>query len=184
MARIIIGLAGEMACGKGTVTKHVTEKYKGISHRFSTMLRDVMNRLYIEQNRDNISKISTVFRQNFGEDLFAKVMAADVQKDESEVVVVDGVRRLADIAYLKQIPEFKFVYIEADVRKCYDRIIQRGENVDDKNKTFEKFLEEHQLETELQIKDLKNHADYVIDNNENYEHLYQQIDKIIEENRS
>ncbi|MFA5777258.1 MAG: AAA family ATPase [Parcubacteria group bacterium] len=180
MSKIIIGLAGEMACGKGTAAKHIKEKYQASSYRFSTMLRDVANRLYVEQTRENVATLSTILRQNFGEDLFAKVMAEDVKKDENKVIVIDGIRRLADIEYLKKIPEFKFVYIEADIHNCYDRIIKRGENTDDNNKTFEKFMEEHNLETELQIKDLKNYADFVIDNDADFNHLHEQVDKIIE----
>lgn len=181
MHKIIIGLAGEMACGKGTVAKHIIEEHKAGSHRFSTMLRDVLKRLYIEESRENMQELSTMVRQKFGEDLFAKVMAEDVKKDNNEVIVIDGIRRMSDIAYLKEIPEFKLVYIEADIQKCYERIIHRGENTDDKSKTFEEFEEEHKQESETQIKDLKNYADYVIDNNEDYNHLYEQIDKIIEE---
>ena len=180
MSKIIIGLTGEMSSGKGTGAKYIVEKYNASSYRFSTMLRDVVSRLYIEQTRENISKMSTILRQNFGEDLFAKVMAEDVKKDDNKVIVIDGIRRMADIEYLKMIPEFKFVYIDTDVKKCYERIIKRGENTDDNNKTFEEFLEEHKLETETQIKDLKQHADEVIDNNEDYKHLHGQIDKIIE----
>lgn len=180
MSKIIIGLAGEIACGKGTAAKHIETKYQAGSYRFSTMLRDVANRLYVEQTRDNIATLSTMLRQNFGEDLFAKVMAEDVRRDEKEVIVIDGIRRLADIEYLEKIPEFKFVYVETDIRKCYERITKRGENTDDNNKTFEKFVEEHNLESELQIKDLKNYADFVIDNDEDFNHLHEQIDKIIE----
>lgn len=180
MSKIIIGFAGEIACGKGTATKHIEEKYQASSYRFSTMLRDVLKRLYIEEKRENIARMSTILRQNFGEDLFAKVMAEDVQKDKNEIIVIDGVRRLSDIEYLKKIPEFKFVYVETDIHKCYERIIKRGENTDDNDKTFEKFVEEHKLESEIQIKDLKNYADFVIDNNEDFNHLHEQIDKIIE----
>jgi dephospho-CoA kinase len=182
MAKIVIGLAGEMACGKGTVAKHIAENYKASSYRFSTMLRDVIKRLYIEEKRENIQKMSTILRQNFGENLFAKVMAEDVEKDQSEVIVVDGIRRLTDIEYLKKNPSFKFVYIDADIQKCYERIIKRGENVDDQNKTFEEFEKEHHQESESQIKELRNYADYVIDNNDDYNKLYDQINKIIEEN--
>ena len=181
MTRIIIGISGEIASGKGTVAKYIAEKYNASAYRFSTMLRNAMDRLYIEQNRDNISTFSTLLRKKFGEDLFAKVMAKDVKKDEAEIIVIDGIRRLADIEYLKEIPEFKFVYIEADIKKCYDRIIQREENTDDKNKTFDEFVEEHNLETETQIKDLKQYADIIIENNGTLEDLYEKIDNIINE---
>ena len=182
MAKIIIGLSGEMASGKGTVAKYISEKYNASSYRFSTMLRDVLNRLYIEQTRENVSKISTILRQNFGEDLFAKVMAEDVKKNSSEVIAIDGIRRQADITHLKEIPEFKFIYIEADIKNRYERIAEREENVDDKGKTFEEFVEEHKLETELQIKDLKNSADIVINNDGTLEDLYQKIDEVINKN--
>jgi dephospho-CoA kinase len=182
MTKTIIGLSGEMASGKGTVAKYISEKYGASSYRFSTMLRDVLNRLYIEQTRENVSGLSTILRQNFGEDLFAKVMAEDVKKDTNNVIVIDGIRRQADIVHLKKIPEFKFVFIEADIKKRYDRIIERDENVDDKGKTFDEFVEEHQLETELQIKDLKNCADIVINNDGTLEDLYQKVDKIISKN--
>ena len=177
--KIILGLAGEMASGKGTVAKYVMAKYGAKSFRFSTMLRDVLDRLLLEQSRDNLQNLSTVLRQNFGEELFARVMAQDVKNDTSEIIIIDGVRRLADIKYLKEIPQFKLAYLEADMQKRFERIIKRGENSDDAKKTFEDFKKAHEDESELQIKDLKNHADFLIDNNGAYEDLYRQVDKIL-----
>jgi dephospho-CoA kinase len=180
MSKIIIGLAGEIASGKGTAAKYITEKYKGSSHRFSTMLRDVLDRLYIEETRENMANLSTMLRKTFGEDIIAKVMFHDVKNDESEIVAIDGVRRMADIKYLKELPKFKLVYIDASLENRYERIRMRGENPDDNKKTFEEFKKDHELETELQIKDLKNYADYAIDNNGDLTHLNEQIDKIVE----
>jgi len=179
MAKVILGLAGEIAAGKGTVAKYIAEKYNGGTHRFSTMLRDVAKRMYLEENRENIQKISTIFRQNFSDDLLSKVIYHDVENDGHEHIAVDGVRRAPDIDYLKKLFGFKLVYIEADMKKRYDRIIGRGENTDDSNKTFEEFKKDHERETELRIKDLKNIADFVVNNNGTFEELYAQIDKII-----
>ncbi len=68
MNKIVLGLAAELAGGKGTVAKYVTEKYDGSSHRFSTMLRDILSRIYLPDSRENMQKLSTILRQNFGED--------------------------------------------------------------------------------------------------------------------
>ncbi len=144
MAKVIIGLAGESGCGKGTVAKHIIEKYNGSSFRFSTMLRDILCRIYLPDSRKNMQILSTILRQNFGEDVLAKVMSEDVKRNNKNIVVVDGIRRPADIKYLKELPEFKLIYVEADIKKRYDRLIQRGENPDDNQKTFEKFQKEHQ----------------------------------------
>lgn len=181
MTKLILGLAGEMACGKGTVAKYIGEKYHGGSHRFSTMLRDVLDRLHLEKSRENMQKISQILRDNFGDDLLARVIFEDVKNDQSEIVAIDGIRRMPDIKYLKELSQFKLVYLEADMEKRYERIIKRGENADDNNKSFEQFQKEHQNEAELRIKDLKNYADFVADNNGTIEELYRQIDEIIKE---
>jgi len=182
MAKIILGITGEIACGKGTIASHLAKEYQAGTHRFSTMLRDVLDRMYIEQTRENIATLSTILRKNYGEDVMAKTMMREAEDDKNEIVIIDGVRRLADIKYLQELPHFKLVYIEADMQKRYERIIKRGENTDDIGKTFEEFQKEHELETELQIRDLKNYANYVVDNNGTYTDLYEQIDKIIKEN--
>lgn len=179
MEKIILGFAGEISSGKGTAAKYLVEKYAGSTHRFSTMLRDVAKRMYLEENRENLQKISTIFRQNFSEDILSKVIFHDTQNDEHEVVVVDGVRRFSDIEYLKTLPEFKLVYIDASLEKRYERIVGRGENADDSSKTFEEFKKDQEQEAESQIRDLKGKADFVLDNNGSLEDLYAQIDKII-----
>lgn len=179
MKKIILGFAGEISCGKGTAAKYIVKKYNGNYHRFSTMLRDLARRMYIEENRDDLQKISTFFRQNFGEDIMSKVIYNDVKNDKQKIVVIDGVRRIMDIRYLKDLQGFKLVYIEADMEKRYERIIKRRENTDDAIKTFEEFKHDHKQESESQIKDLKKHADFVVDNNRTIEELYTQIDAII-----
>lgn len=181
MAKIILGLAGELASGKGTVAKYIIGEYQGGAHRFSTILRDILNRLYLEESRDNMQKLSTMLRGTFGENTLAKVIAKDVENDNHKVIAVDGVRRLADIEFLKKLPEFKLIFIEADMEERYERLIKRKENSDDGVKTFEQFKNDHEQEAELQIKDMKNYADIIINNNGDFANLYQQIDNIIGE---
>jgi dephospho-CoA kinase len=179
MAKIIIGLAGEMASGKGTVAQYLVAEKKASTHRFSTMLRDVLDRLHLAQSRDNLQKLSFIIRDTYGQDALAHVMAEDVKKDSAEVIVVDGVRRMDDIVFLKQIPEFKLVYIDVDIKTRYERIIKRSENPDDHDKTFEQFEAESKADAELQIAGLKEYADVMLDNNSDIENLYAQIDILL-----
>ncbi|MDD3498666.1 MAG: hypothetical protein PHH24_04180, partial [Candidatus Moranbacteria bacterium] len=111
--------------------------------------------------------------------ILSMVIYKDVESDENDLIVIDGVRRVPDIEFLKTLPGFRLVYIDADIEKRYERIIKRGENSDDNSKTFEEFKKDHQREAELQIKDLKNRADVIVDNNGSFEDLYKQLDEII-----
>lgn len=184
MAKLILGIAGEMGCGKGTIAKHVVAEYGGGSLRFSTILRDVLDRVHVEQSRENIQTLSTILRKSYGEDILASAMMHDAEGAPQDIVVVDGVRRMSDITHLKKLPHFHLVYVEADMEKRYERIVQRGENSDDNSKTFEQFKRDHEDESELQIRDLKNYADHVVDNNGTFMELYAQIDAIINGNLS
>jgi len=182
MAKIILGLAGEMASGKETVAKYIVENYNGSSYRFSTCLREVLVQLYLEQSRENLQALSTMLRKTFGEDLLAKIVFHDTQGDDKDIVVIDGVRRIEDIIHLKTLPHFKLIFIETDMRKRYERMRCRKENFNDEVKTFEEFQKEQAQESESQIENLKTIADQVVDNSGSVEELYFQIEEIIKKN--
>ena len=160
--KIILGFVGEIASGKGTGAKYLEDKYKATSHRFSTPLRDVLDRLYIEINRKNMQDVSRVLREQFGQNTLARVISEDVKNDSSDILIVDGIRRFEDIEYLKTLPEFKLIYITTDIKTRYDRLLKRCENKDDENKTFEQFEKDHEAETELEIPKIGAKADYKI----------------------
>lgn len=179
MAKIILGFTGLIACGKGTAAKYFADNYNADTFRFSTMLRDVMDRLYIPQTRENFQIISPALREAFGQDLMAKVIAEDVKNSKAEMIVIDGMRRPADIEYLKKMPNFKMISIEVDIKTRYERLLKRGENTDDTEKTFEQFQKEHEAETEIYIPELMKRADITIDNNGTMEEFYKQLDELV-----
>ena len=139
MDRIIIGLVGELASGKDTVADHLKEKYGSETISFSKSLRDILDRLFLPQTRQNMANLGIDLRARFGQDLLAKVIAEDVKKDTNSIVVIDGIRRPDDIKYLNQIPGFILINIFADMSKRFERITQRVENTDDTKKTYKEF---------------------------------------------
>lgn len=179
MTKKIIGIAGEMVAGKTTAATHLIEKYGAQSYRFSTILRDVANRLHIENSRNNLASLSTILREQFGQDLLAKVVGKDVQESNEDLIVIDGVRRLEDIRYLKELPEFTLVYISLDIQERYNRILTRRENPDDADKTFEEFQKDNNAEAESEIPELEKHAGLIIDNSGVVEDLYTELDKLV-----
>ena len=109
-------------------------------------------------------------------------MYHDSVEDSAEIVVVQGIRRVEDMAFLKQLPNFKFMFLDADMQLRFERVSKRGEKANDGTISFEEFKASHQYETEMTIRDLENYADYVIENNGTYTELYGQIDEIIKQN--
>src|SRR3989344_2412999 len=179
MQKLILGFSGEMASGKGTVAQYLVEHHGAVTYRFSTMLRDVVRRLHLSEDRATMQRVSTMLRKELGEDVLAKVMFEDAKKDESQLIVIDGVRRLEDVKYLREIPEFKLCYISAPMKIRYNRLVLRGENADDKTKTFEQFEDDHEGEPEREITKLEAFAVEVINNAGTLPELYQQIDNIV-----
>lgn len=179
MPKKIIGLTGMIASGKGTVKKYIVEKYGAKDCRFSTALRDVLTRIDEEISRESMQKISQVLRENYGQNILAKIIAKDVREIDSDIIVIDGVRRLSDIEYLKDIPGFVLIRIEADPKIRYERMVKRNENKGDDKKTFEKFLKDHEADSDREVPETMQNATIAIDNNGDLESLYRQIEEIL-----
>lgn len=179
MKKLILGFTGEMASGKGTAAKYLVGRHKAPSYRFSTILRDVLKRLHVPEERETMQKLSTFLRKEFGEDLLAKVMFEDVKEQDVTLVVIDGVRRLEDVKYLRELPEFKLCYITAPMKTRHERLVVRGENADDATKTYEQFQKDHEAEPEREIVKLEAFAQEVIDNSGTLPDFYLQLDAIV-----
>ena len=181
MNKIIFGFVGEIASGKGTAVDYICKKYGAHSYRFSTPLRDILNRLNIDNTRENLQDISTLLREKFGQDILTKVISNDVSKDSGQIVVVDGIRLNSDIEHLKKLPGFYLINVYANPEMRYQRLISRGENENEKNTTWEDFLDRSQNECEAQLQEVIQSADIKIDNNGPQEALIEKMEIFIQE---
>jgi dephospho-CoA kinase len=179
MNKIIIGLAGKIASGKGTAAKFFKEEYGAEVFVFSQPLRDILQRMHCEINRPNMQNLSTTIRKQFGEDLLAKIMAEDVKSSAGKIIVVDGVRRMSDIEYLKENPNFILTSIDAEAKTRYERLTKRSQNNDDAQKTYEQFLIDEEGESEKEIPIVCEYAQEKINNNGSQEELESQLKNII-----
>ena len=179
MAKHIIGIAGEIASGKDTVTKYLVDRYGATQYRFSDPLRAILKIMHLDITRDNLTNISTHLREAFGQNILAHIIEHEAENVERDIVVIDGIRRLSDIDLVKDKPNFTLWYTDADVKIRYERLHKRIENQDDGSLTFEQFLEDHSNETERFITELKPKAKLVIENNGSLEELQAKVDEIM-----
>lgn len=177
--KIILAFIGDLAAGKGTACAYLQKQYGFNSYRFSTVLRDVLRRIYVAETREHLQKLSTVLRENFGQDILSKTMIQDMTNDANAVVLVEGIRRESDIADLKNLPGFHLLYITADARVRHERSVKRNENPGDAAKTFDQFLRDEQAEADRTIKALGAQAEYVITNDADTDALYARLEEIL-----
>jgi len=176
--KYIIGLSGEMGSGKGTIAHYLVDRYGFVSLRMSDMLRDIVHRLHISETRENISQVSKMVRDTFGQDIMSHVIAEDARTSQ-ENIVVDGIRRREDIEHLRALDNFFLVYIEVDEGIRYERLVARNENRGDASKTFQEFQEEQGMEADRKVKELRDVSKYVLNNNGDITNLYTQMDDVM-----
>lgn len=179
--KIIIGLVGLLAVGKTTFVDYCRKKYNAVSFRFSDSLRGGLALFGLDISRENMQTISTIMRQNFGENILAKAMAKRVNESSARLIIIDGVRRFTDLENLKDIPGFHLIAIKTDTQLAYQRYIDRNENIGDAEMSYEVFLEKQKAEADRQIPQVMATAEYTLENNNSFDDFSQKIDQLINE---
>lgn len=183
MNKIVVGLIGELAAGKGTITKYLKDKYDAASFRFSDSLRETLNIFDLDVSRENMQNISTLLRNNFGENILAKAIAKKVKNSTNQIIIIDGVRRHTDLENLGDLPGFYLIYVTAKQKTRHQRYVKRNENANDDKMTFAEFEKKEQAEADRQIPEVAKSAKFKLDNNGSFEDLYRQVEDVLEKIR-
>jgi len=177
--KLIIGLVGEIASGKDTAAAYLKKKYGAETISFSQPLRDILDRLFITQTRENLANLGIALRKTFSQDILSKVIAQEIATSKKKIAVLPNVRLKSDTVYLDSEPGFVLVSIETDMKTRFARLKKRGQNADDKTKTWSQFLKDSKLSTEIQINKLAKTCKYKLDNNSTKKDLEKQIDRLM-----
>lgn len=170
--KLIIGITGEICAGKDTLAHFVatTLRQEGIIvsvFRTSDILREIFATIRIEPRRIDFHNMTEFLRHHYGEDILTKVMKHRFQEEIADVVLWVGLRSPYDIQALDEFPNSGLFFVEATPETRFGRIVQRNENRDDKEKTWETFLQDCEQSTERTIRSFRSHARLVINNEDN-----------------
>lgn len=180
----IIGLTGEQASGKGTVADYLVKKYKAKKFRMSKVWDDILERLYVPNERKNQVGLGMSIRGFFGEDILARVILEDMLRSKEKIALLDGMRFKSELKIFKKVKGFKLVYVTAPAEMRFEKIIHRGEKAGEKNLTFRQFKKaEATFPTEVEIPSLGRASDYRIDNVGTKKDLYAKVDEVMKELR-
>ena len=176
----IIGLIGEMGSGKDTFSEYLKEINENVFVlRFSDALTEVLKIFFSDVKREEQQWLSSQLRERFGQDILIKALVKKIEKIENGFIILNGVRRPDDFKALREIGG-KLIYITADPKKRWERVIIRKEKADD-DISFEKFVEMGKAEAESLISVIAKEADFKIENNGSKEDLYKSIEKVLNE---
>jgi len=177
---LIIGITGKKVAGKGTVSDYLIKNFSAKHYRFSKILEDIADRLYLPKTRENEIDIALSLREKFGNEIFAHVLKKDIEKSSDEISIIDGIRYWEEYNILSNLENFYLIAISAPLESRYERALQRGEKEDEKSMSFTDFKKQELAPTEITIEELCKKADFKIANDTSFENLYTAIQKIMQ----
>jgi uncharacterized protein YprB with RNaseH-like and TPR domain/predicted nuclease with RNAse H fold/dephospho-CoA kinase len=170
----VIGISGAIASGKTTLGK-ILEKNNYIYSRYSLVLKNKLIQSGKNVNRTNLQEYGEYINEQKGQRWLGKQLLNQYfDKNYTEYLVIDGLRFLENISFLRERfgVFFQHVHIEAkkDIRK--KRYMFAEEN-------YLNFEEAIKHEVERESETLKEKADVIIKNNGTIEELEESIKYLI-----
>lgn len=175
---MIIGIAGTLGAGKGTVVEYLKKKgFKDYSS--SGILKEMLTERGHPHTREYLSNVAEELLATYPGGILS-VSLLRAQKDGAENFILEAIHRMSEAEFVRRIGG-KIVGVDADIRLRYERTLARKEGEKDAV-AFEQFSESSAREDEgkrhltSNIKSVINTADAIIQNNGTLEELHAQID--------
>ena len=183
---MILGIAGTIGAGKGTVVEYL--KAKGfVNYSSSKLLGEILNTEGKAKIRDNYSPLATRLQQDYPGGVVEKNYQEKYLAEKPENVIFEALHRQSEANFIRSIGGY-IIGVDADIETRYTRISKRQEGEKDEV-TFEKFKEDARIEDEgggdaardNNIRAVINNADAVIVNDGTLEELHAKIDAMLDE---
>ena len=182
MVKLIVCLTGMPGSGKSTIVSAL--KARGLEAlNLGDGVRAEAKKRNLELTGENLGKLMLELREKNGPGAVATLLTEKIKNSQSEVIIIDGVRSIAEIEVLKNVGSVKLLSIEASADTRYKFLGARGRS--DDPETRENFEERDKREIGVGIGKSIAIADETISNSnitldELTERAYTVIEKWIE----
>lgn len=178
---MIIGITGTLSSGKDTVAEYFIGK--GFT-AFSTAdeLRSYMEQHKLPLDRDTMRDMGQRVRQEHGDDILERWAAAKFP--HGQPVIITAMRHPAGIEYLRTLPDFFLIAVDAPIELRFERALARGRIGDGVTLDIFRSQEDEERKTvgsAQQLDVVMGMADYVITNNGTLEELHAQLEGVYQE---
>ena len=165
---LIVGLTGMPGAGKTTVANYLSEK--GIPLLImGDVVREVAENDGLEPTSDNLAKLMLRLRKRNGPEAVAhlivnKIKLMKKEDNQLSVVIVDGVRSMAEVQVLRRIGSVKLLAIHGSTLTRYTHVRERGRS--DVPSNIVEFDKRDKIEMDVGISNAIALADETISNND------------------
>jgi dephospho-CoA kinase len=165
---LIVALTGMPGAGKTTVARYLSQK--GIPLLImGDVVREVAEIDGLEPTSDNLAKLMLRLRKKSGPEAIANLIVDKIklmkEKDKKlSVVIVDGIRSMAEVQVLRLIGTVKLLAIHGSTLTRYTHVKERRRS--DVPSTIDEFDKRDKIEMEVGISNAIALADESISNND------------------
>lgn len=129
--KIVIALIGMPGSGKTEASEVISEETRASTVVMGDIIREETLKRGLELNPENIGFVSVELRKEYGDDVIAKLCIEKIKEIKNDIVIVEGVRSLAEIrAFKEKIPNFYTILIETSQKTRFERLKKRGRSDD------------------------------------------------------
>lgn len=165
---LIVALTGMPGAGKTTVANYLAQK--GIPLLImGDVVREAAQNEGLEPTSDNLAKLMIELRKKNGPEAIAYLVANKIKNMKKEgnefgILIVDGIRSMAEIQVLKDVGDIKLLAIHGSITTRYSHIRERARS--DVPSNIGEFDKRDRVEMGVGISDAIALADETISNND------------------
>lgn len=145
----VIVITGMPGSGKSVIAEAAKELGLSVLSMGDVLRKEAMRR-GLPLTDKILGELAISLRKDFGKDYVAKVLMDDIRRATGKAVVVEGVRNLEEVDFIrKEVGKVIILSVHASPSTRYTRLLKRGR--DDDPKTWNEFRERDRRELDIGI---------------------------------
>ncbi|PID94879.1 MAG: hypothetical protein CSA95_02055 [Bacteroidetes bacterium] len=179
---IVLGITGTLGAGKGTIVAYLKEQYHFKHYSVRAYLTAVIEARGLPVNRDSMVLVANELRAKYAPSFIVDELYEKAAK-EGHPCIIESIRTPGEVESLRAKKSFRLLAVDAQAEIRYHRIVGRNSATD--HVSYEEFIANEQREMNAvdphkqNLSKCMEMADYHLDNSENLEHLYAQVETLI-----
>ena len=179
-AQIILGFVGLPCAGKGMVIDYLVNQREFFYTSTSDEIRVELRRRKEPITRDSLQRVAGELRQEFGPTVLVRRVWKRVSGFKRKKVVIDSLRGIEEVEFLKKQPGFWLVSVLAKPKIRFQRMKVRARAGDPT--TWGDFLENEERDKHAEGRNIPaclKAADFKLTNNTTLKALSQQVERVL-----